>query len=160
MNSGLLRRQPFTIWGGARVSLGGVPCTPLPPMTLLSWGLAAQIQKWIFLLGCTYAMGFGCQLCTLHSSMGGKLAPRHLHPWVAPLFHCFGVIMGGLHSPLLSSFSLSSWGVFHPLLSFSLLSWWVFLPLFRWDYEGQGRIVTSATCFGGLCFYGHSSICH
>ena len=71
-------------------------------MTLLSWGLAAQIQKRIFLLGRTYAMGFACRLRTLHSSMGGELALRHLHPRAAPLFHRFGVIMGGLHSsPLL-----------------------------------------------------------
>jgi hypothetical protein len=62
---------------------------------------------------------------------------------------------------LLLSFSSSSWGVFNPLLLFSSSLWWVFLlVLFRWDNEGHNRIVASATCFGGLCFYGHSSICH
>jgi len=61
---------------------------------------------------------------------------------------------------LLLSFSSSSWRVFNPLLSFSLSSWWVFLLfLFHWDYAGQGRIVVSATGFGRLCFFGHSSIC-
>jgi hypothetical protein len=62
---------------------------------------------------------------------------------------------------LLLSFSSSSWGVFNPLLSFSLSSWWVFLLLpVHWDYEGHGRFIASATCFGGFCFYGHSSVCH
>jgi len=63
--------------------------------------------------------------------------------------------------PLLCSVLLaSSWGAFILLLSFSSSSWWVFLLfLFHWDYAGQGRIVTSATGFGGLCFFGHSSIC-
>ena len=62
---------------------------------------------------------------------------------------------------LLLTFSSSSWGVFNPFLSFSSSSWGVFiLLLFRWDYEGNGEIVPSATCSGGLCFYGHSSIRH
>jgi hypothetical protein len=62
---------------------------------------------------------------------------------------------------LLLSFSSSSWGVFTPLLSFSSSLWWVFLLfLFCWDYEGHGRIVASATCFGGLCFFVHSFVCH
>jgi len=62
---------------------------------------------------------------------------------------------------LLLSFSSSSWRVFNPLLSFSLSLWWVFLLLlFRWDYEGHSRFIASATDFGGLCFYGHSSVCH
>jgi hypothetical protein len=100
MDSGLLCRQPFMIWGGARVSLGGVPCVPLPPMTLLSWGLIARIQKRIF-LGCPYAMGFNWRSCTLLSSMGGVLDIHHLHPRAAPLFRLFGILMGGLHSPLL-----------------------------------------------------------
>ena len=89
----------YDLGRGARVSLGGVPCAPLPPMTLLSRGLAARIQKRIFLLGCIYAMGFNWQPRTLHSSMGGKFALRHLHPRAAPLFRCCGVIMGVLHSP-------------------------------------------------------------
>jgi hypothetical protein len=98
MDSGLLRRQPFMIWGGARVSLGGVPCAPLPPMTLLSRGLVAPIQKRIF-LGRPYAMGFDWRPRTLLSSMGGILDIRHFHPRGAPLFRLFGVLMGGLHSP-------------------------------------------------------------
>ena len=35
-DSGLLRRRPFPLWGVPRVSLGGVPCAPPPPITLLS----------------------------------------------------------------------------------------------------------------------------
>jgi hypothetical protein len=70
MDTVLLHWQPFTIWGGPRMSLGGVPCAPLPPMTLLSQGLVARIQKRIF-LGRPYAMGFDWQPCTLLSSMGG-----------------------------------------------------------------------------------------
>ena len=31
--------------------------------------------------------------------MGGALALHHLHPWAAPLFCHFGVIIEGLHSP-------------------------------------------------------------
>jgi hypothetical protein len=31
--------------------------------------------------------------------MGGELALRHLHPQEAPLFHRFGISMGGLPSP-------------------------------------------------------------
>jgi hypothetical protein len=31
--------------------------------------------------------------------MGGILDLHHLHPWAAPLFCRFGVLMGGLHSP-------------------------------------------------------------
>jgi hypothetical protein len=98
MDSGLLRRQQFTIWGGPRVSLGGVPCVPLPPMTLLSRGLVAQIQKRIF-LGRPYAMGFNWQPCTLLSLMGGVLDLRHLHPRAALLFRHFGILVEGLHSP-------------------------------------------------------------
>jgi hypothetical protein len=98
MDSRLLCRQPFMIWGGARVSLGGVPCAPLPPMTLLSRGLVARIQKRIF-LGRPYAMGFDWRPRTLLSSMGGILDIHHLHPQAAPLFRLFGVLMGGLHSP-------------------------------------------------------------
>jgi hypothetical protein len=98
MDSGLLRWQPFTVWGGPRMSLGGVPCVPLPPMTLVLRGLVARIQKRIF-LGSPYAMGFDWQPCTLPSSMGGILDLRHLHPQAAPLFCHFGVLMGGLHSP-------------------------------------------------------------
>ncbi len=98
MDSGLLRWQPFTIWGGACMSLGGVPCAPLPPMTLLSRGLVARIQKRIF-LGCPYAMGFDWRPHTLLSSMGGILDLRHLHPRAAPLFRCFVILMGVLHSP-------------------------------------------------------------
>jgi hypothetical protein len=98
MDSGLLHWQPFMIWGGPRVSLGGVPCAPLPPMTLLSRGLIARIQKRIF-LGCPYVMGFNWRPRTLLSLMGGILDLRHLHPWAAPLFRRFGVLMGGLHSP-------------------------------------------------------------
>ena len=102
-DSRLLCWQPFTIWeGGACVSLGGVPFFPLPPMTLLSRGLVSQIRKRIFLLGCTYAKGFDWQPCALLSSMGGMLALRHLLPLAAPLFRCFGVLIGGLcSSPLL-----------------------------------------------------------
>ena len=161
MSSGLLHRQPFTIWGGgARVSLGGVPCVPLPPVTLLPRGLTARIQKRIFLLGRTYAMGFDWQSCTLHSSMGGELALRHLHPRAAPLFRCFGIIMGGLHSPPL--LLLVIMGGLQPSSSHSTCHCGgsFFLFLFRWDYEGQGRILASATCLGGLCFYDHSSVCH
>jgi hypothetical protein len=44
-------------------------------------------------------MGFDWQPRTLLSSMGGVLDLCHLHPWAAPLFRCFGVLMGGLHSP-------------------------------------------------------------
>ncbi len=68
-------------------------------VTLLSRGLATRIQKSIFLLGRTYAMGFAWQPCTPHFLMGGKLALCHLHPREAPLFRCFGVSMGGLPSP-------------------------------------------------------------
>jgi hypothetical protein len=101
MDSGLLHWQPFTICGGPHMPLGGVPCTPLPPMTLLlPRGLVARIQKRIF-LGRPYAMGFDWQPRTLLSSMGGVLDLRHLHPQAAPLFRCFGILMGGLHSPLL-----------------------------------------------------------
>jgi hypothetical protein len=85
-------------WGGACVSLGGVPCVLLPPMTLLSWGLVARIQKRIF-LGCPYAMGFDWQPHTLLSLMGEILDLCHLHLRAAPLFRHFGVLMGGLHSP-------------------------------------------------------------
>jgi hypothetical protein len=98
MDSGLLHWQPFTIWGGPYVSLGGVPCAPLPPMTLLSRGLVAQIQKRIF-LGRPHAMGFDWRPCTLLSSMGGISDLRHLHPRAAPLFRHFGILMGGLCSP-------------------------------------------------------------
>jgi hypothetical protein len=70
----------------------------LPPMTLLSRGLVARIQKRIF-LGCPYTMGFDWQPCTLLSSMGGVLDLRHLHPRAAPLFRRFDILMGGLHSP-------------------------------------------------------------
>jgi hypothetical protein len=86
------------IWGGARVSLGGVPCAPLPPMTLFSWGLIARIQKMIF-LGRPYPMELDWRPRTLLSSMGGVLDIRYLHPQAAPLFRLFGVLMGGLHSP-------------------------------------------------------------
>jgi hypothetical protein len=48
---------PFTVCGVPRVSLWGVPHTPLSLRTLLPWGLVAQIQKRIF-LSRTYAMGF------------------------------------------------------------------------------------------------------
>ena len=68
-------------------------------VTLLSRGLATRIQKSIFLLGRTYAMGFAWQPCTPHFLMGGKLALRHLHPREAPLFPRFFVSMGGLPSP-------------------------------------------------------------
>jgi hypothetical protein len=44
-------------------------------------------------------MGFDWQLCTLLSLMGGVLDLRHLHPWAAPLFRHFGILMGGLHPP-------------------------------------------------------------
>ena len=98
-HSGLLRWQPFLIWGGARVSLGGVPGAPLPPMMLLSRGLAARIQTGIFLLGCSHPIRLARRPCTLHSLMGGALAPRHLHPQAPPLFRPFGIIIGGLHSP-------------------------------------------------------------
>ncbi len=92
----------FSIWGGARVSLGGVPGPPLPPMTLLSRGLAARIQTGILLLGCSYPIRLDWRRCTLHSLMGGALAPHHLHPQATPLFRPFGIITGGLHSsPLL-----------------------------------------------------------
>ena len=80
------------------MSLGGVPCAPLPPMTLLSRGLVARIQKRIF-LGRPYAMGFDWQPCTLLSLMGGVLDLPHLHPRAAPLFHHFCVLIGGLHFP-------------------------------------------------------------
>jgi hypothetical protein len=80
------------------VSLGGVPCAPLPPMTLLSLGLVTRIQKRIF-LGRPYAMGLDWQPCTLLSLMGGILDLCHLHPRAAPLLHCFGILMGGLYSP-------------------------------------------------------------
>jgi hypothetical protein len=80
------------------VSLGGVPCMPLPPMALLSQGLVTRIQKRIF-LGRTYAMKFDWRPHTLLSLMGGILPLWHLHPLAAPLFRCFGVLMRGLHSP-------------------------------------------------------------
>ena len=38
-DSGLLRWRPFPLWGVPRVSLGGVPCAPPPPIILLSRGL-------------------------------------------------------------------------------------------------------------------------
>ena len=84
--------------GGTSYVPGGSALRPPPPMTLLLRGLTAQIQKRIFLLGCTYAMGLNWQPFTLHFSMGGALA-LHLHPQAAPRFRPFGVIMGGLHSP-------------------------------------------------------------
>ena len=139
MDSGLLRWQPFKIWGGPHVSLGGVPCTPLPPTTLLSRGLIARIQKRIF-LGCTYAMGFDWQHRTLLLLMEGILALRCLHPLGAPLFRRFDVLVGVFI--LLLSFSSSSWGVFILLLSFSSSSWGALLLLLScWDYEGHGGIV-------------------
>jgi hypothetical protein len=68
-------------------------------VTLLSRGVAARIQKSIFLPSHTYAMGFAWQPHTPYSSMGGELALCHLHPREAPLFRHFGVSMGGLPSP-------------------------------------------------------------
>ena len=116
------------------MSLGGVPCTTLPPMRLLSRVLVARIQKRIF-LGPTYTMGFDWQPRTLLSSMGGISALHHLHSMAAPLFRCFGFLMGGFI--ILLSFFSSSWGVFILLLSSSLSLWWVFLLLLSsWDYEG------------------------
>ena len=51
----------------------------------------------------------------------------------------------GLHSPPLLLRVIM--GVSIPLLSFSSSSWQVFLLLlFRWHYEGHGRIVVLATC--------------
>ena len=44
-------------------------------------------------------IGLAWRPCTLHSLMGGALAPWHLHPQAPPLFRPFGIIMGGLHSP-------------------------------------------------------------
>jgi hypothetical protein len=50
--------------------------------------------------------------------------------------------------------------VFNPLLTFFSLSWGVVLLLLSlWDY-GSRKIFISAAYFGGLCFFGHSSICH
>jgi len=63
------------------------------------WGLAARIPTGTFLLGCSYPIRLAQRPCTLHSLMGGALAPRHLHPQAPPLFCPFGIIMGGLHSP-------------------------------------------------------------
>jgi len=136
-------------------------CPLAAPMFLLLGVHAGgpRIQKRICLGGAchkgTYAMGFVRRPCTPHSSMGGKLALRHHRPREAPPLSAWG----GFYLRL--SFSSSSWGVFNSLLLFSLSSWWVFLFLLsRWDYEGHGRFVASATCFVGLCFYGHSFVCH
>jgi hypothetical protein len=53
-----------------------------------------------------------------------------------------------------------SWGAFILLLSFFLSSRGVFLLLLScWDYVGHG-IFFSVAYFGGLCFFGHSSVCH
>ena len=159
MDTGLLRWQPFTIWGGPYVSLGGVPCVPLPPMTLLLQDLITRIQKRIF-LGHSYAMGFDWQPCTLLSLTGGILALRHLHPLAAPLRSIvLASSWGGLYSPPL--LLLIIMGVFILLLSFSLSLWGVFLFLLSClNYEGHGGIILWATYLGGLCFFRHSSICH
>ncbi len=90
-------------------NLGGTSCVPggsalraPAPMTLLSRGLVARIQKRIF-LGCTSAMGFDWWPCTLLSSMGAFWLSVIFFPW-----------------QLLCSVVLaSSWGVFILLLSFS-----------------------------------------
>ena len=50
-----------------------------------------------------------------------------------------------------SSFS-SSHSPCHPGVSLLLLS--------CWNYGGHGRILILAAYFGGLCFFGHSSVCH
>jgi hypothetical protein len=97
--------------GGASCVPGGSALRAPAPMTLLSRGLVARIQKRIF-LGCPYAMGFDWQPRTLLSLMGGILDLHHLHPRAAPLFRCFGVLMGGLHSPPL--LLLVIMGCLHP----------------------------------------------
>jgi len=53
-----------------------------------------------------------------------------------------------------------SWGVFILLFPFFSSSWGVFLLLLSlWDYGGEG-IFFLAAYFWGLCFFGHSSVCH
>jgi hypothetical protein len=147
MDSGLLRRQPFMIWGGGSCVSGGsalrAPAPHDPTFTgpcPMPWSLTGNLSPSIL-------------------QWGGALALRHLHPRAALcsvlLASSWGVFF------LLLSFSSSLWRVFNPLLSISLSLWWVFLLLlFRWDCEGHGRMVASATCLGGLCFYGHSFVCH
>ena len=141
------------------MSLGGVPCAPPPPMTLLSSGLAAQIRKGYFCWVTPTPWGSSVDFAPSILLWGANRLSVIFIPGPLPCSIILASSWGAFI--LLLSFSSSSWGVFNPLLSFSSSSWWVFLLLlFRWDYEGHGRIVTSATCFGGLCFYGHSSICH
>jgi hypothetical protein len=137
MDSGLLRWQLFTIWGGPCMSLGGVPCAPMPPMTILSRGLVARIQKRIF-LGRLYAMGFDWQPCTLLSSMGAF--------WISVIF-----IPGQL---LCSIVLASSWGVFILLLSFSLSSWGVvygggIFPQGHGGYPRAATLVAPSLAFAG-----------
>jgi hypothetical protein len=60
-------------------------------------------------------MGFNWQPCTLLSLMGGVLDLHHLHPRAAPLFCCFGILMGGLHSPPLLLLVIVG-GLHHPPL--------------------------------------------
>ncbi len=74
--------------------------------------------------------------------------------------------MERLHSP--PSLLLIIVGVFLRLLflwdyfflPFFLSLWGVFLLLlYLWDCESR-EIFISAAYFGGLCFFGHSSVCH
>ena len=140
------------------MSLWEVLCMPLSLKILLPRGLVARIQKRIF-LGCTYGMGFDWQPCTLFSLMGGVLALRHLHPLGATLFCHFGILVGGLHSPPLLLLIIVG-GLHSPPLILLATTGGIPSPLTCWDYGGHGRIVVSAAYLGGLCFFGHFSICH
>ncbi len=114
---------------------------PMPPMTLLSRGLVARIQKRIF-LGCPYAMGFDWQPCTFPSSMGGI--------WISIIF-----IPGQL---LCSVVLVASWGVFIILLSFSLSSWGVvysggIFPQGHGGYPHAATSVAPSLAFVGLLLH-------
>ncbi len=63
--------------------------------TLPLWGLAAQIQKWVY-QGHPCAMVFDWQPCTLLLLMGGVLALSCLSPLAAPLFLLLSIHVGGL----------------------------------------------------------------
>jgi hypothetical protein len=91
--------------------------------------------------------------------MGSILALCHLHPLAAPLFHRFGVLMGGHYFPPL--FLLIIVGGLHscPLLLLLIMGGLPSPPLLL-GLWGTGGIVVSAAYFGELCFFGHSSLCH
>ncbi len=91
--------------------------------------------------------------------MGGVFALRHLHPLAAPLFRHFGVLMGSLHSPPLLLLIIVRGLHSPPLLLLAILGG-LPSPSLLLGLWGSRRDIVSATYFGGLCFFGHSSVCH